>query len=87
MEKRISVAQMPNGLEKVLKDKNLLTDEVLVFAAADMDANCNVIKNVLILTKSKLIHGFEATPTTERLFSGFKELPVNYKNFIFNCYV
>ena len=86
MEKRISVAQVPNELEKVLRDKKLLTEQVLVFASADMDANCNVVKNVLILTKNELIHGFEAVPTTERLFSGFKEPPIDYKNFIFNSY-
>jgi hypothetical protein len=47
MEKRVSVAQMPSELEELLRNKSLITSEVLVFASADMDAECNVIKNLL----------------------------------------
>ena len=86
MENRVSVAQMPKELEEILNSKNLITGRVLVFAAADMDANCDIRRNVLILTENELIHGLENTLTTDRHFSGFKELPVDYNNFSFNSY-
>ena len=81
-----SVAEMPKELEKHLNAKNLITGKVLVFAAADMDVNCEIRKNVLILTENEFIHGAADSLTAERRFSGFKELPVDYKKFIFEAY-
>ena len=86
MEKRSSVAEMPKELEEHLKSKNLITGKALVFATADMDVNCDIRKNVLILTENELIYGSAPTLTTERCFSGFKELPTLYKEFNFNSY-
>lgn len=86
MENRISVAEMPKELENHLKSKNLITGKALVFAAADMDINCDIRKNVLILTENELIHGSAFALTTDRRFSGFKELPTRYDEFNFNSY-
>ncbi len=86
MQARVSVAEMPKELEKHLNAKNLITGKVLVFAAADMDVNCEIRKNVLILTENEFIHGAADSLTAERRFSGFKELPVDYKEFIFEAY-
>ena len=86
MENRLSVAIMPEELKAHLNSKNLITGNILVFAAADMDLNCDIRKNVLILTENELIHGSAPALTTERRFSGFKELPTVYKEFNFNSY-
>lgn len=86
VEERVSVAEMPKELEELLKSKNLITGKTLAFAAADMDVNCDIRKNVLILTEKELIHGFASALTTERRFSGFKELPAAYEKFDFNSY-
>ncbi len=86
MKNRLSVAEMPKELEEQLNSKKLITGRVLVFAAADMDVNCDIRKNVLILTENELIHGSAAALTTERRFSGFKELPTVYKDFNFNSF-
>jgi len=86
VEERVSVAEMPNELEELLKHKNLINGRALVFAKADMDVNCEIRKHVLILTENELIHGLAPTLTTERHFSGFKEKPTQYKDFQFNTY-
>lgn len=86
MEKRVSVAEMPEELKEHLNSKKLITGKVLVFATADMDKNCDIRKSVLILTENELIHGFSLELTKERRFSGFKELPTDYKKFVFDSF-
>jgi len=86
VQDRISVAEIPKELEKLLNAKNLINGRVLAFATADMDVNCDIRKNVLILTENELIHGLAPAVTTEHRFSGFKELPTDYKDFTFNSF-
>ena len=86
MENRTSVAQMPEELKQHLNSKNLITGKVLIFATADMDKNCDIRKSVLILTENELIHGSSLELTKERRLSGFKELPTDYKKFVFESY-
>ncbi|MBO5105514.1 MAG: hypothetical protein J6C29_01305, partial [Clostridia bacterium] len=64
MENRLSVAIMPEELKAHLNSKNLITGNILVFAAADMDLNCDIRKIVLILTENELIHGSAPALTT-----------------------
>ena len=86
MKDRISVAEMPNELNIHLKTENLISSDVLAFAKADMDNNCEIRKHIFVLTKNELIHGFSKELTTERRFSGYKEKPANYSEFIYKTY-
>ena len=57
MEKKVALSEMPKGLKELISSKNLLSSEVLVFAEADMNRNCEFCRFVLLLCEDSLIVG------------------------------
>ena len=57
MENKRPLSEMPEVLKQIADTKNLLSSRLLVFAKADMTANCEFSPFVLFLTEDTLIVG------------------------------
>ncbi len=60
MKERKPVFEIPEKIKQTLQDKGIETKEVLVFAQADMDVSCEFCRQILILCRDKLIHGYDS---------------------------
>lgn len=86
MSERKLLSEMPEKLKTALESAGISTEDILVFADADMDVSCEFRSHVLLLSKKSLIHGASAEVTTERTLGGFTASQPDYSAFVFKEY-
>ncbi len=88
MENRRALSEMPESLKNLAESKNLLTSKLLVFAEADMNADCDFCRFALLLCEDTLIvgtdnkTGFTDPDTKETDYSEFEFVKYEVKNLL-----
>lgn len=86
MKNRRSLGTMPDKLCEAFKNAGIICENPLVVCGADMDVNCEFRRHILVLTETKLIHGFATQRTDERALGIISEKEQNFENFVFKEY-
>lgn len=86
MADRKAIYELPESLKVVLDDKKLITGRLLIFAEADMDADCEFRDHFLLLTENELIHGSSLVKTDDRAMTGIKRAEADYTAFEFKSF-